>query len=217
VQTLSLWEHTLTFFPQFNAALAQHAESEATVAVVGASDGKFVIPLAAAGHRVIAIEGDPVALHGGTVRLPDGTEAHSAGLIERLEQERLDDRVRIIEGDFLALDSLADDAQCDAVWTSCSWHYSANRHRPLTDFVTRMQALVRAGGLFGAEFMMPVTVRHHRVEHYTTPEKLGSRFATGWEIRLTLQTGQFMEAPHLDHPEPHIHRMGLLLATRSSH
>lgn len=76
----------------FNAALTEHAESEATVAVVGASDGKFVIPLAAVGHRVIAIERDPVALHGGPVRLPDGTEAHSAGLIERLKQERLDDR-----------------------------------------------------------------------------------------------------------------------------
>jgi len=52
---------------------------------VGASDGKFVLPLAAAGHRVPAIERDPFALHGGPVRLPDGTEARSAGLIERLK------------------------------------------------------------------------------------------------------------------------------------
>lgn len=80
-----------------------------------------------------------------------------------------------------------------------------------------MQALVRVGGLFGAEFMMPVTARHHLGEHYTTPEKLSPRFATGQDIRLTLQTGQFTQAPRLDDPQPHIHRMGLLLATRSSH
>jgi hypothetical protein len=48
---------------------------------------------------------------------------------------------------------------------------------------------------------MPVTARHHLVEHYTTPEKLGSCLPTGWEIRLTLQTGQFMEAPYLA-PQP---------------
>jgi hypothetical protein len=65
--------------------------------------------------------------------------------------------------------------------------------------------------------MMPVTARHHLVEHYTTPEKLSPRFATGRDIRLTLQTDQFTQAPHLGHPQPHIHRMSLLLATRSSH
>ncbi len=213
MHTPSLWEHTLTFFPQFRAALTEHVGPDATVAVIGASDGRFVLPLAAAGHRVIAIERDPVALHGGPVQLPDGTKAHAAGLVERLKQEGLDDRVQIVEGDFLdtALDL---DGHCDAVWTSCSWHYSANHHRPLADFVTRMQALVRVDGLFGAEFMMPVTARHHLIEHYTSPERLSAHFSTDWDIQLTLRTGQFTELPHIGQPHAHTHRMGLLLATR---
>ncbi|MEU9712882.1 hypothetical protein AB0E21_30395 [Streptomyces sp. NPDC047967] len=55
MQTQSLWEHTLTFFPQFLATLRERVAPDATVAVVGASDGKFVLPLAAAGYRVVAI------------------------------------------------------------------------------------------------------------------------------------------------------------------
>lgn len=215
MHTLSLWEHTLTFFPQFRAALTEHVGPEATVAVVGAGDGKFVLPLAAAGHRVIAIERDPVALHGGPVRLPDGTQAHSADLAERIKQEGLRERVQIVEGDLLDPD-LPLDAQCDAIWTSCSWHYSANYPRPLADFVTRMQTLVRAGGPFGAEFMMPVTARHGLIEHYTSPEGLSPHFSDEWNVRLTLRTSQFIEQPHLGRPHPHTHQMGALLATRTS-
>ncbi|MER7035243.1 SAM-dependent methyltransferase, partial [Streptomyces albidoflavus] len=69
MQTQSLWEHTLTFFPQFLAALKERAAPDATVMVVGASDGKFVLPLAAAGYQVVAVEHDPLALHGGEVIL----------------------------------------------------------------------------------------------------------------------------------------------------
>lgn len=185
MQTLSRWEHTLTFFPQFRAALAEHVAPEATVVVIGASDGRLVLPPATAGHRVIAIERDLVALQGGLVQLPDGTEAHAAGLIERLRQEQLDDRVDIVEADFLDAD-LPLNRQYDAVWTSWCWHYSANHHRPLADFVTRMQDLVRVHGLFGAEFMMPVTARHHLSEHYTSPERLSPDFSMGWNIQLTL-------------------------------
>ena len=190
-----------------------HVGPESTIAVIGASDGRLVLPLAAAGHRVVAIEQDPVALHGGPVQLPDGTKAHAAGLVERLKQEGLADRVQIVEGAFLdtALDL---DGHCDAAWTSCSWHYSANHHRPLADFVTRMQSLVRVHGLFGAEFMMPVTARHYLTEHYTSPERLSAHFATDWDIQLSLRTNQFTELPHVGQPHAHTHRMGLLLATR---
>ncbi|MFJ4409537.1 class I SAM-dependent methyltransferase [Streptomyces sp. NPDC088910] len=215
MQTLSRWEHTLTFFPQFRAALSEHVGPDATVLVIGASDGRLVMPLAAAGHRVTAVERDPVALRGGLVSLPDGTEAHAPGLTERLQQEGLADRVNIVEGDFLDA-GLPCDAQYDAVWTSCSWHYSANHHRPLADFITRMQGLVRVHGLFGAEFMMPVTARHHLSEHCTSAEKLSPLFSDGWNIQLTLRSGQYVERPHIGQPHLHTHRMGLLLATRTN-
>ena len=67
MQTPSMWRHTLTFFPQFLAALKERTEPDSTVTVIGASDGRLVVPLAAAGYRVVAIERDPLALHGGEV------------------------------------------------------------------------------------------------------------------------------------------------------
>ncbi|MEV8006366.1 MULTISPECIES: hypothetical protein [unclassified Streptomyces] len=93
MQTQSLWEHTLTFFPQFLATLRERVAPDATVAVVGASDGKFVLLLAAAGYRVVAIERDDVALHGGHVHLPGDSQAHALGLIDRLKLEELHERV----------------------------------------------------------------------------------------------------------------------------
>ncbi|MFJ9926684.1 SAM-dependent methyltransferase [Streptomyces misionensis] len=214
MRTQSLWEHTLTFFPQFLATLRERVAPDATVAVVGASDGKFVLPLAAAGYRVVAIERDALAVHGGEVRLPGDSQVRAMGLIDRLKLEDLHDRVQVIEEDFLAGEPL--NVPCEAVWTSCSWHYSANHHRPLAEFVDRMLRLVRPGGVFGAEFMMPVERRHHLVEHYTSPERLHRHFLGDWDMLLTLRTNEFTERPHIGRPHDHSHRMGLLLAARSS-
>lgn len=214
MQTRSLWEHTLTFFPQFLATLREHTSADATVTVIGASDGKFVLPLAAAGYRVVAIERDPAAIYGGEADLPGGTRARTPGLTDRLKQENLQDRVEIIEGDLL--DAPFTGSAGDAVWTSCSWHYSANHHRPLIDFVTRMQDTVRAGGLFGAEFMMPHERRHQLIEHYTSPEKLSRHFDSDWNVLLTLRTSEFTERPHVGRLEDHTHRMGVLLAARTA-
>lgn len=213
MQTQSLWERTLTFFPQFLAALRERVPDSATVAVVGASDGKFVLPLAAAGYNVIAIERDPLAVHGGQVRLPGDSTVHAIGLIGRLELEGLQDQVKIVEGDFLDPAFLA--MRCAAVWTSCSWHYSINHHRPLADFVARMQLLLGANGLFGAEFMMPVEQRQLLIEHYTSPEALSSYFTSDWSILLTLRTSEFTERAHVGQLHDHTHRMGMLLAARN--
>ncbi|MFJ6349136.1 class I SAM-dependent methyltransferase [Streptomyces sp. NPDC092046] len=214
MQTRSLWERTLTFFPQFLAALKERASPDATVAVVGASDGKFVLPLAAAGYRVIAIERDPFALHGGEVSLPGDAHAQVPGLIDRLKAEDLRDRVQVIGEDFLTAE--LPEGHCDAIWTSCSWHYSANHRSPLGDFVRRMQDLVRKEGLFGAEFMMPVEERHQFIEHYTSPERLARHFGPGWDVLLTARTNQFVERPHLGQPYDHTHRMGLLIAAHTA-
>jgi SAM-dependent methyltransferase len=212
VRTQSLWEDTLTFFPQFLAALKQRTSADATVAVVGASDGKFVLPLAASGYRVIAIERDAQALHGGDVELPGDGNVHAPGLLSRLKLAELHDRVRVVEADFLDSEPL--EVVCDAVWTSCSWHYSANHRHPLAHFVRRMQMLVRENGLFGAEFMMPVERRHHLIEHYTSCERLSQHFTDAWRILLTLQTDEFVEQAHVGQLQDHTHRMGLLLAAR---
>lgn len=214
MQTLSMWRHTLTFFPQFLAALKERADPDSTVTVIGASDGRLILPLVSAGYRVVAVERDPLALHGGKVHLPGDETGYAMGLIERLKLEGLNDQVQVVEEDFLA--SERPGAPSDAVWTSCSWHYSANHQRPLGEFVNRMQRLVRPGGLFGAEFMMPIEQRHHALEHYTSPERLRRYFIGDWDVLLTLRTNEFTERAHVGQLRDHTHRMGLLLAARAS-
>ncbi|MGW0467518.1 hypothetical protein ACWDX6_19890 [Streptomyces sp. NPDC003027] len=79
-----------------------------------------------------------------------------------------------------------------------------------------MQRLVRPGGVFGAEFMMPVEKRHHLVEHYTSPERLRHHFIGDWEVLLTLRTNEFTERAHIGQLQDHTHRMGLFLTARTS-
>jgi hypothetical protein len=101
MRTHNLWERVL-FFPQYPAALKERLAPDVTVAVIGASDGKSVLPLAAAGYCVITIERDDLALHGGTVHHTGDSEVTSMGLIERLKLEELHARVQVVEEDLLS-------------------------------------------------------------------------------------------------------------------
>jgi hypothetical protein len=208
--TESVWQATKTFFPLFLAQLETRRPH--TVCVVGASDGKYVLPLARRGLRVIAIERDPLALDGGPVTLPGPVPGTMAGLRARLATENLTNQVRIVESDILELTESV--AAVDAVWTSCSWHYSINHRRPLADFVTAMQNLTCAdNALFGAEYMLPVQPRHFSCEHYPEVGELRRHF-TGWDILWEAYTPAFVEDAHVEQLRPHVHRMGLLIASR---
>jgi hypothetical protein len=208
VKTRSLWQDTKTFFPLFLADLEKRQVK--TVCVVGASDGKFVIPLARRGYRVLAIERDAMALQGGPVELPGYMPGEMLGLRHRLELEKVAAQVEIVEGDLLTHEALP---ICDAVWTSCSWHYSVNHHRPLADFITRLQNLCEPDGLLGAEFMMPVEARHLTIEHYLEEGEI-RRYFEGWYLLWEVYTPTFVEPPHVEQLAPHAHRMGFIVAER---
>ncbi|WP_245241001.1 hypothetical protein [Streptomyces spiramenti] len=53
-------------------------------------------------------------------------------------------------------------------------------------------------------------------EHYTSPERLHHHFTGDWEILLTLRTTEFTEHAHVGQLHDHTHRMGMLLAARTS-
>jgi len=204
----SVWEDTRTFFPLFLSML--EARGVTTACVVGASDGKFVLPLARRGIQVVAIERNPLALDGGPVVLPGNGQATMAGLRQRLTDERLTDRVTIVEADVLELGDLD---PAEAVWTSCSWHYSINHRRPLGDFIAAMRQLCGPGGVFGAEYMMPVEPRHFTIEHCLS-EGVVHGYLPGWPIDWECYTPPFVEDPHVERLAVHVHRMGLIIATR---
>ena len=191
----STWQSTRTFFPLF--ARQCELERARTIAVVGAADGKFVIPMARAGASVTAIECDRAALD---------------GLRRRLDAEHLTDRVQIITTDVLDLVNF--DIH-DAVWTSCSWHYSRNHRRPLQEFTDSLERLCAPHGLLGAEYMMPTEPRHERIEHYLSEGRIRS-YLPRWSLIWETYTPVFDEAPHPGQPKPHQHRMGFFLGQRET-
>jgi hypothetical protein len=209
-ETRSVWQDTRTFFPLFlDLILSRELH---TVAVVGASDGKFVLPLARRGLHVVALERNPLAINGGPVILPGQGPATMPGLRKRLAEEGLAKRVQIVEADLLHL--VTEPPPADAVWTSCSWHYTANHARPLADFINAMTGLCpRAGAVLGAEYMLPVQPHHLNIEHYPEQGEV-RRFFRGWAIDWETYTPPFIEAPHVEQLSAHSHRMGLIIATR---
>jgi hypothetical protein len=152
-----------------------------------------------------------VALDGGTVTLPGPKETTMPGLRSRLAAAQLTDQVQIVHADVL---QLKDIEPADAAWTSCSWHYSMNHHRPLADFIDSMSRLCKSpGGVFGAEFMMPIQPRHFDIEHYLEAGEI-RRYLPGWDIMWETYTPPFVEAPHIGQLDEHVHRMGLVIARR---
>lgn len=206
----SVWASTMTFFPLLRERLLK-LNHPGEACVVGAADGKFVLPLAADGWKVIAIERDPVAVHGGEVMYPDGPGT-MPGLLARAYQDGLEPKITIMDRDFRNLDL---PLQCAVVFTSCSWHYSLNHNTPLEQFVCSMQEAVSRGGIFCAEYMMPVEDRHVAIEHYLEEGQLAKYFpATDWNIRLQFYTDTFLELAHVGNLTDHWHRMGFILAER---
>lgn len=206
--TESLWQDTRTFFPLFLAELDKI--TAVRVAVVGASDGKFVLPLAQRGYEVHAVERNATAVNGGPVILPGNISGHLPGLRSRLITEGVDHLVHIDVADLLELTAAA---PSDAVWTSCSWHYSANHRRPLAEFTDRLKELCLPGGILGAEYMMPVEPRHGDIEHYLAEGEV-LKYLDGWPALWEAYTPTFIEEPHVEQLHRHEHRMGLVVCRR---
>jgi hypothetical protein len=61
--------------------------------------------------------------------------------------------------------------------------------------------------------MMPTEPRHFVIEHYL-PEGSVRAFLPGWHIDWEAYTSPFIEAPHVEQLAEHVHRMGLIIATR---
>ncbi len=166
--------------------------------VVGASDGKFVLPLAKMGMVVTAVDIDNEALV--TNRDSLKSRAAAAGL---------DGRVQCVQGDIRDLQL----GKFDAVWTSCSWHYSHNFNRPLIDFIEILKTHLRPGGLFAAEYMMPVDVGHVAVEHYLEPGEIWG-YIGAWQRLWDAHTTVYIEEPRPGQTSRHVHRMGFVVARK---
>lgn len=147
MKTKSLWGQSPKRLYQFIDLVNQRADNMRHVCVVGASDGKFVLPMLRKGLSVTAIEIDNIAIHGGEKIVPlprknvvkinykegQGVPEYpdipyqkimATGLLERVQKEKLEAKFELLEMDFYHNVS---QNQYDAIFTSCSMQYKGNR------------------------------------------------------------------------------------------
>jgi SAM-dependent methyltransferase len=179
------------------------------IAVLGCSDGRFVLPFARAQMSVVAIDVDSIALWGGKKFFPVG-ERWIPGLRERVRIEGLNEYVTIHELDMAAL---TDDPTHDLVFTSGSLHYSRNRCYPVRHLIRKIVSQARPRGLIYIDYMLPVDPQHWERENYLRRgqmEDILSDFRC--EILHASYSGLIFEPAHVDNPKDHYHSLGYVLA-----
>jgi len=212
LKTISVWQNTKTFFPLFLDVLKNNIKENLTICVVGASDGRFVLPIAECGFDVLAIENDTILISGGKIEDGNHGKINIIGLEERLRIEVLGNRVKIIKNNFLDIKSKL---TADAIFTSSTWDCTINHTRPLKEYINKMQSIVKKDGFFCAEYMMPCEKKHSKIEHFLKERDINKFFKpTEWLILEEFFTPVFKDKPHIGKQIPHNHRMGFFLAKK---
>jgi hypothetical protein len=156
-RTSSLWGTPPTRYYTFLATVEEKFSARPLqIAILGCSDGKFVVPAARRGHQVLAIDIDQIALFGGEKIGPAG-KVYMPGLKARLRSEGLEDRVQVVYGDFV---EYMPDAQYHAVFTSGAIQYSRNLKHSIHTMIVRVQAYVAPGGYIYIDYMLPMEERY---------------------------------------------------------
>jgi SAM-dependent methyltransferase len=206
VDRQSYWGPFTTHFP----ALARYLEpGHRTACVLGASDGKFAIPLAKADFDVTGVDLDEVFLFGGRVSTADGS-LEVKGLAARLAEEGLEGRCRIVVCDYMEWET---SETFDVVVTSGSWSMPENARHRLRALVARAQDLTAPGGLLFADYLAELP-GEQTGEHYPPIERVRGFFSEGWEVLENADLG-LREERHYDKPELHHHRFAAVIARKA--
>ena len=236
MKTKSLWGQPPKRLYKFIDLVNQRADNMRHICVVGASDGKFVLPMLRKGLSVTAIEIDNIAIHGGEKIVPlprknvvkinykecQGVPEYpeipyqkimATGLLERVQKEKLEAKFELLEMDFYHNVS---QNQYDAVFTSCSMQYKGNRDLSLQKALQRLQDAVKPGGLLYMDYMMPPEDSHDwKSELFLRTGHIKAFFQNGWKIiHLRELKKPVFEAAHVDRPSDHFHRFGYILAEK---
>ena len=213
MRTSSLWGRPPT---RFYSLLRQVKAStipprSLNIAILGCSDGKFVLPAARKGHRVLAVDMDKVALLGGTKAGPQGP-VRMAGLRKRTEIEAVGSNVTIICADFV---SLRPHSIFDLTFSSGAIQYSYNLRHDIRTIVDGIQAYVRQGGFIYLDYMHPITVDQAARQSFLTKQAVDAFFpSTHWTILFHRLMAAATERGHVDNPRDHLHRWGHILVRR---
>lgn len=234
--TKSAWGSPPKRIYQFISMVEKNIGLQATVCVVGCSDGKFVMPFLRKGHLVTGIDFDKVALYGGNKIVPIKRNHVNVakyipsnkknkyeslpvlnikidGLLTRAQKEGIADNLGIIETDFYRNNIKG---TFDVVFTSCSIQYKSNRDIPINEMMNQLKGHVSKGGYLYMDYMMPLEDKHDwKSQHFFRTGQIIKYFDKCWRIIYKREMGQpIFEVAHIDRPEDHFHRFGYILAQR---
>lgn len=214
VDTRSYWAPLFTRFTAIDRYIPVGAYARTNrprACVIGASDGKFALPLLHCGWQVTAVENDALFLNGGTLELADGTH-ETPGLRRLLAEDGLAGRCDIIEADYMTLPAARGDH--DFVMGSGLWSMPPNRHHSLRDLIHRAMDMVAPGGIFFADYLLPFTPEERTQPHYPEVAEMAEIITRpGWTTFENQELGIYGES-HVGYEEWHYHRYAALVAHR---
>lgn len=212
-RTASAWGTPSSRYFRFLQRVERQLSNRApSLTVVGCADGKFVLPAARRGWKVVAVDIDQ--------KMTDGCEADQAlgipssvpGLVRRLEYEGLQQHVDVVRGDFMVVDL----PRTDAVWTSGALQYSNNIRYGIEALTDRLGELVPGGGLACIEYMLPDEDRLKGRPNCPTASWWVNSFPLrGWRVLSQRHSYGVEDMPHPYAPCRHFHSWGCVLAVRS--
>jgi SAM-dependent methyltransferase len=212
VKTASLWGRPPSRFYRFLEKVASSCDSEPELAVLGCADGKFVLPAARRGFRVLAVDVDPVALYGGP-KPGIGGDVYMPGLVARLKAEGLSGKVHVVCGDF----SRIGPRPSGAVFTSGAIQYSYNLPSTADYLLDAVLRFVASHGLIYIDYMLPYERKYAGRPNCPNAEWWRERIGelNGWQVLYHRILPPTRDAAHVEFPIDHFHQWGHLLMRRS--
>jgi hypothetical protein len=178
------------------------------IGILGCSDGKFVLPAARKGHKVLAIDIDHVAIFGGNKVGPNGNIL-MPGLISRLNTENLTKYVEVACQDFVEFSPAS---KQHAVWTSGAINYSFNLKHSISSVIESIKRYVVKKGFIYFDYMMPFEPSHfERVNYFKEGELVKYFNESNWKVIYDIAAKRpQLELAHVDLPTDHYHKWGHL-------
>lgn len=208
-KTESIWPEPREYFYNFLRKIESNPLPK-TLAVLGCSDGTYVLPAARRGFDVLAIDVDPIALYGGIVSLY-GEDQEIVGLANRLEIEGLQEHVTIVHEDFVLYSPRT---TYSGVFTSGSIHYKENLRHPLSDIMSSIKSFVSNKGYLLLEYIH-LSERNNDPKRYFTANTIVSFFQDSeWSIS-SKRRKTYTEDPNPRNPEIHTITWGRLHAIKT--
>lgn len=199
IKTPSIWGNPGNFFYDFLRDV-EKSKLPKTICVLGAGDGRYVIPAAMGGFKCTAIDVNTIHLYGGLDNDSKLPNKHVLGLQKRvLLQGGIENSVNIINGDFV---SLTNKKQHSGVFIQAAFHYDVNSQYSTDELLTSIGKYVSKGGLLYIEYIHATGDNLRSGQKYLTAKELETFFSKGWKV-LKNQVVEYIDKKNPRHPGKH--------------